>query len=126
MRTTATIARHLLLAALNVGCTDEVAELNKRVEDLYRDGKYAEAIPLAQRASELEEQALGPDHPHVAVTLISLTELYQATGPFAQPEPLLQRRCDREKSPEARASAHGDNTQQRWDVITQMFTSPQM
>ena len=41
-------------------------ELNKRVIELYGAGRYAEAIPLAQQALAIYENALGPDHPDVA------------------------------------------------------------
>ncbi|CAN0084074.1 unnamed protein product, partial [Ectocarpus fasciculatus] len=32
-------------------------------------GKYAEAGPLCVRAFDIWERALGPDHPHLAVSL---------------------------------------------------------
>ena len=35
-------------------------------------GKYAEAEPLYKRALEIDEKALGPDHPSVAVSLNNL------------------------------------------------------
>ena len=59
---------------------------------LYREqGKYAEAEPLYQRALKIDEKALGPDHPDVAIRLNNLAELYRAQGKYAAAEPLLQR-----------------------------------
>ncbi|KOR29018.1 hypothetical protein TI05_15835 [Achromatium sp. WMS3] len=41
----------------------EAQALNSQVETLYQQGKYAEAINLAQRVLAIREQALGPMHP---------------------------------------------------------------
>jgi hypothetical protein len=48
---------------------DEANELNKRVLELYNAGRYSDAIPIAQRALAIREQALGRDHPDVATSL---------------------------------------------------------
>ena len=37
------------------------------------------------------EKALGPEHPDVATSLNNLAALYQATGRYAEAEPLYQR-----------------------------------
>jgi hypothetical protein len=39
-------------------------------------GRHADAEPLYKRALAIEEKALGPDHPHVAVSLNNLAVLY--------------------------------------------------
>lgn len=65
--------------------------LNARVVQLYRQGKYAEAIPLAQEALHLREHALGPDHKEVATSLNTLAGLYRAMDAYGQAEPLYQR-----------------------------------
>jgi hypothetical protein len=51
---------------------DEAAALQAKVEELSRQGKYADAIPLAQRALAIREKTLGPDHPDVATSLNNL------------------------------------------------------
>ena len=66
-------------------------ELNKRVIELYRAGKFAEAIPLAQQALAIDEKALGPDHPDVATGLNNLAELYRNQGRYVEAETLLKR-----------------------------------
>ncbi len=70
---------------------NELIELNRRVQELQQGGKYAEAIPPAQRVAELYEKVLGPEHPYVAAVLTTLAELYRANGEHAKAEPLFQR-----------------------------------
>jgi CHAT domain-containing protein len=55
---------------------NEAKALNKKVAELYRAGKFGEALPLAQRSVELEEKALGPEHPTTAVSLSNLAVLF--------------------------------------------------
>jgi CHAT domain-containing protein len=54
-------------------------------------GDYAKAEPLAQRALQIREKALGPEHPATARGLISLGWLYVNMGDFVKAEPLYQR-----------------------------------
>jgi CHAT domain-containing protein/Tfp pilus assembly protein PilF len=78
---------------------DEASRLNKLVEKLYNEGKFGEAIPLAERALALREKVLGAMHPDVAETLNNLAVVYQAQGAYAKAEPLLVRALDiREKA----------------------------
>ncbi len=76
----------------------EAERLNQQVEQLYEEGGYKEAIPLAQRAIAISEKALGRKHPDVATSLNNLALLYVAQGNYTQAEPLYQRSLDiREK-----------------------------
>lgn len=70
---------------------EEALELNRRGGDLYQAGRYAEALPLAQKALEIREKAFGPIHPDVAASLHNLALLYQAMGDHAKAEPLFRR-----------------------------------
>ncbi|HAX74953.1 MAG TPA: kinesin, partial [Cyanobacteria bacterium UBA11372] len=70
---------------------EEAERLNQQVVELYQQGKYAEAIPLAQRALAIREKALGSEHPDVAASLNNLGLLYIQMGNYAQAEPLYQR-----------------------------------
>src|SRR4029077_19901244 len=54
----------------------------------YNQGRFSEALPLAQRALAIREKALPLDHPDVAVSLNNLAELYRAQGRYADAEPL--------------------------------------
>ena len=73
------------------GSIQEAEELNQQVFQLYGQGRYREAIPLAARAVAITEQALGPTHPSTAQSLNNLAALYKATGAYSKAEPLLQR-----------------------------------
>ncbi|MBD2115165.1 MULTISPECIES: tetratricopeptide repeat protein [Cyanophyceae] len=66
-------------------------QLNQRVTELYQAGRYGEAIPRAEEALAINEQALGPDHPDTATSLNNLAMLYRSQGRYGEAEPLLQR-----------------------------------
>jgi V8-like Glu-specific endopeptidase/Flp pilus assembly protein TadD len=68
--------------------TSEVEALNKQIIELERAGKYAEAVPLAQRLLGLQERA---SMPGVAKTLNSLAYLYIQQSRYADAEPLYRR-----------------------------------
>ena len=70
---------------------DNANALNAQALKLYGEGKYAEAIPLAQRALAIGESTLGPDHPYVGSFLDNLAALYIAEGRYAEAEPLFKR-----------------------------------
>ncbi len=65
--------------------------LNQEVMRLFRAGHYDRAVVLAQKALQVAEQNVGPDHPHVAASLYNLALLYQDQGAYAQAEPLYKR-----------------------------------
>ena len=69
----------------------EANDLNQQVIQLYNQGRYSEATPLAQRTLTIREKALGTDHPDVAQALNDLAFLYQAQGRYADAEPLYKR-----------------------------------
>ena len=41
--------------------SESLTKLNAEVVELHRGGKYSEALPLAHRALEMSEKALGPE-----------------------------------------------------------------
>ena len=69
----------------------EAKRLSEQVIKLYGEGRYDEALPLAERALALYEKALGSDHPHVATALSNLALLYAEKGDYAKAEPLYLR-----------------------------------
>lgn len=69
----------------------EADKLNAEVVRLYQAGKFAEAIPLAQRALRIREKALGPEHPDVGQSLSNLASVYRALGRYGEAEPLYRR-----------------------------------
>ena len=69
---------------------DEFKSLNQQVHKLFEQGKYQEAIPLAENAVELAKRVYGPQRTYTASSLNSLAALYKYTGEYAKAEPLLQ------------------------------------
>ncbi len=60
--------------------------------DLYRSqGREAEAEPLYQQALDIQEKALGPEHPEVATTLNNLAGLCTRQCRYADAESLSKR-----------------------------------
>jgi len=71
--------------------SSEVETLNADVGRLYREGRFEEAIPLAERALSIQERALGPDDPLVVEAINSLAMLYRAAGDYVGAESLFER-----------------------------------
>jgi tetratricopeptide (TPR) repeat protein len=53
--------------------------------------RYTEAEPLIRRAIEIDEKALGKDHPEVAAHYNNLALLLEYQGKYAEAEPLYRR-----------------------------------
>src|SRR3989304_2738521 len=70
---------------------DEAKGLNQKVMELYRQGRYEEAISYAKRSLEIKEKALGREHPDVATSIKNLAALYRGTGRYAEAEPRVKR-----------------------------------
>src|SRR6266478_53844 len=88
----------LSLAVLPLASAQPVAaqearwkELNTQVLTLKEQGKYAEAIPLAQEELRVAEATWGSAHPRVAVSLNNLALIYLAQGMYPEAVPLYQR-----------------------------------
>jgi tetratricopeptide (TPR) repeat protein len=69
----------------------KISSLNQRGIQLWRAGKFADAVLIAQQALQLSEKTLGPDHLATATLLNNLAELYRSMGDYAKAEPLFQR-----------------------------------
>lgn len=70
---------------------EKAKNLIQQASQLYKQGKYAEAIPLVQRALAMQEKVLGAEHPDVALSLIALGELHLKLGNHDQAESLFRR-----------------------------------
>jgi tetratricopeptide (TPR) repeat protein len=71
--------------------SDDPMILNNLGLVLAKEGNYAEAEPLYQRALAIAEKGLGPNHPAVATKLNNLALLYYSQGKYAEAEPLYKR-----------------------------------
>ncbi len=70
----------------------EAAELLNVAGDYLRESaQYEQAEPLYQRALDIRERALGPEHPATTASLSNLAKLYYERGKYEQAEPLYQR-----------------------------------
>ena len=74
--------------------TAETRELNARVVQLYRSGKYDEALLFAKRALEVEEARLGKDHQLLINLLLNVGELYRAKEDFDNARSYFDRALD--------------------------------
>ena len=62
---------------------DELAALRAQVSRLSSQGKYAEAIPLAERYAALARQKHGENDAHYATAISWLAYVYKAQGRYA-------------------------------------------
>jgi tetratricopeptide (TPR) repeat protein len=69
---------------------DDLESLNQVVDRLTEQGKYKEAIPIAERAVEAAKRTRGPEHAETAYALSNLGWLFQEIGEYAEAEPLLK------------------------------------
>jgi tetratricopeptide (TPR) repeat protein len=65
-----------------------VERLFQRVVELYKQGKYQEAIPLAQQVLRLDQQEFGNESVETATGLNNLAEFYRLSGDYTKAEPL--------------------------------------
>ncbi|MBE9246697.1 tetratricopeptide repeat protein [Microcystis aeruginosa LEGE 00239] len=68
----------------------EAERLTQQVIQLYQQGKYNEAIPLAEQALAIRKKVLGDNHPNTARSLNNLASLYQNQGRYSEAEPLYK------------------------------------
>ncbi len=79
------------LGALAQKANDPAAALETRFRQLYAQGKYADAIPIAQQMLALDERRLGKEHPDTLTDVNNLAELYRIQGRYGEAEPLYKR-----------------------------------
>jgi len=69
----------------------KVEQLNAEIIKLSNEGKFNEAIPVAESTLANLENSLEADDPYVALALKNLAALYYARDDYGKAEPLLQR-----------------------------------
>ena len=69
----------------------DVDELNREVVQLYQQGRYGEAIPVAQQAVAEAEAHFGPGDARTATGLNNLAGLYESMGRYGEALPLYRR-----------------------------------
>ena len=68
----------------------KAGKLNQQVIQLEKEGKYAQAITLAERVLAIRKKALGNNHLDVATSLNSLAGLYTKQGKYSEAEPMYE------------------------------------
>jgi CHAT domain-containing protein/Flp pilus assembly protein TadD len=70
---------------------DSGAALFAQITELFKAGKYADAVSLAQRLVSIAERTAGPNHPNVGTALSLLANIYEAQGRYTDAEPPCKR-----------------------------------
>jgi CHAT domain-containing protein/Tfp pilus assembly protein PilF len=70
---------------------DEAEALDQQVNDLYAAGRYAEAIPLAERYVEMMRVRVGELHEDYAAALSNLAHSLQGADRLAEAEPVFRK-----------------------------------
>jgi tetratricopeptide (TPR) repeat protein len=70
---------------------NDLDALNKEVVALYGQGKYAEAMPIAEQYADAVKARFGGDHPQNAVALDLLAQLLWTNNRLAEAEPVYRR-----------------------------------
>lgn len=94
-RTLSVLAATLLWATASVSTAETVLQQVERLSNettaYHQKGQYKNAIAAAERALELCERELGPDHPYTAIAMGNLAILYKAIGEAEKARPLYER-----------------------------------
>ena len=86
----ATIVLWFLACPALLAEDDDPKALNQQVDQLIQQGKYREAIPVAEKAVEVAKRTWGQEHPETAEALSNLGLLFQIMGDYAKAEPLFK------------------------------------
>ena len=85
------VAPTYLTAQIEQRQASELRELNNKVVKLFGEAKFDEALPLAKRALQLGEAAVGPKHLDLIPLLMNVGEIYRAKKKPSQARPYFER-----------------------------------
>ncbi len=66
-------------------------QLLRRITELSRAGRYAEALPLGRELVTETERMVGSEHPMAAMAIVTLADLHRLQGQLDAAEPMLRR-----------------------------------
>jgi len=69
----------------------EATQLAVQVAELYRQGKYAEALPLAKRCLQIREKLFTPNDEQLRTAVNNLAEVHMALRKYSDAEALFER-----------------------------------
>jgi len=81
----------LLMSTVAGAQESRLKELDAQIDQLQKQGKNNEALPVAQEALRVAEATFGADHPNTATALYRLGVIDTALGKYAEAEPLYKR-----------------------------------
>ena len=64
----------------------EVKSMNEQTVQFYQEGRYEEAVALAEKAVDAAKLGLGEDHPKYATSMYNLAYLYKSIGRYSEAE----------------------------------------
>ena len=67
--TTAAVMTLLLMTPAQAQQQDDLGQLNRQISELYKAGKYAEAIPVAEHYVETARKEYGEEHDAFATSI---------------------------------------------------------
>jgi tetratricopeptide (TPR) repeat protein/CHAT domain-containing protein len=70
---------------------DDAASMRAEIGRLLGQGKFAQAVPIAQQYLQQARQKHGEQHPEFAMAITALAGVYRAQGRYAEAEPLYKR-----------------------------------
>jgi tetratricopeptide (TPR) repeat protein len=73
---------------------DDAKQAVNRAVELYQQGKFKDALPLAEKANSILEKEFGPDHEAAASTQTLLGHIYNALGDYPKAEPMYRKALD--------------------------------
>lgn len=70
---------------------DRWQQLNSQAAQLQEQGKYAEALPVAQESAKVAEATFGPENEFTLASLNRLATIYSDMGNYPEAEKLYKR-----------------------------------
>jgi len=72
----------------------QARSLNRQVVRLCQQGRFREALPLAEQELAIRRQIMGENHPHCATNLATLASLYRRLGDYRKAVVQGEQACD--------------------------------
>ena len=75
---------------MNQGIERQIINMSRETGDLYNQGRYKDAVHLAQQIVDFTRTNLGEQDPHFADSLNNLAVFYRTMGDYKSAEPLFK------------------------------------
>jgi CHAT domain-containing protein/tetratricopeptide (TPR) repeat protein len=85
------VAGMAMVGSAHAQSGDELYALNKQIQQLHQAGKYAEALPIAERYVAVAKARFGERHTEYATAVSWLAQVHQSEGHYADAEQLWYR-----------------------------------